>query len=319
MVGSCVMDLIVSTEVFPGSGETVLGKSFQTAPGGKGANQAMQTALLGCETSMVGRVGDDDFGRAIVASCQSAGIDTSGVAVDPKTSTAVGNILLELRDDGNRNRIIVVPGANMTIDPADIEKLRDTIGRCDMVMLQLEIAMDINEQVVRIAHEADVSVMLNSAPAAPLSDELLGRISYISPNEHEAKLLTGIDIQTPADAERACDALMAKGVKNVLVTLGRQGAVLKNKDGFWHSPCIDSIKALDPTAAGDSFVGAFCTAVCVGASIPDALEFANYTATITVSRMGAQPSLPTVREVFELMKQFDAACQNSPQLNSLLA
>ncbi len=308
VVGSFVMDLIVSTEKFPNSGETVLGKSFRTAPGGKGANQAVQAARLGADVTMVGKIGQDDFGKSLIGSCGESGIHTEFIAVDPAVSSGIGNIQLEVGEKETKNRIIVVPGANMTITPGDVAFLKDTIGRYDMVILQLEIPMEINELVAGYAFDKGVPVMLNSAPSAPLSDKLLSCLTYISPNEHEAADLTGIQIRKDGktvnqdDVKEVVNALFAKGVKNVIITLGSAGAVVASEGELIYQPCIDVVEVKDPTAAGDSFVGAFSTAVCVGLNHSQALDFANYTATLTVSRMGAQPSLPRLEEVAELMK-----------------
>ena len=191
----------------------------------------------------------------------------------------------------------------MDITCSDIAFLKDTISQLDMVLLQLEIPMEINVEVARIAHDNGVPVMLNSAPAAPLSDELLSLLTYISPNEHEAAILTGIPVKDSVSAKQAIHALLEKGVKNVLITMGNRGAAFGNENEFLLSPCFDYGKVVDPTAAGDSFVGAFCTAVCIGASHEDALRFANATAAITVSRMGAQPSLPVIDDVLEFMEK----------------
>lgn len=308
VVGSFVMDLIVSTEKFPNSGETVLGKGFQTAPGGKGANQAVQAARLGADVTMVGKVGNDDFGKRLMNSCKESGIHTDFVAVDPTVSSAVGNVQLEVTGAETKNRIIVVPGANMTITPDDVSFLKETIGQYDMVILQLEIPMAINERVAEYAHNKGVPVMLNSAPSAPLSEKLLSCLTYISPNEHEAADLTGIQIRKQGksvnkeDVRSAVASLLSKGVQNVIITLGSAGAVVANAKESILAPCVDVVEVKDPTAAGDSFVGAFTTAVCAGLNHREALDFANYTAALTVSRMGAQPSLPKLAEVVELMK-----------------
>lgn len=310
VVGSLVMDLIVSTEKFPNSGETVLGKSFRTASGGKGANQAVQMARLGADVTMVGRVGDDLFGKEMVASLNSAGVDTTYIQVDKVNPSAVGNIVLEVAEGQKaKNRIIVVSGANMAIKPDDIAFLKDTIDNYDMVVLQLEIPMEINEIVARYAFDKGVPVMLNSAPSAPLKPELLSCLTYISPNEHEAADLTGVTIRKEQkevnmeDVKAAVESLMKKGVKNVIITLGSSGAVVADNNEIVYRPCVDVVEVKDPTAAGDSFVGAFTTAVCAGLDHSQALEFANYTATLTVSRMGAQPSLPTLDEVTALMER----------------
>ena len=317
VVGSLVMDLIVSTAHFPGSGETVIGCDFKTAPGGKGANQAVQASRLGAQVTMVGKVGKDDFGRALLSSAAQAGMDIFHVAEDPAVPSAIGNIILEVQPgQKSKNRIIVVPGANMAITPADVAFLKEDIKQFDMVMLQLEIPMAINELVAQYAYEAGVPVMLNSAPSAPLSPDFLAHLAYISPNEHEAADITGIPIRKESgqinteDIQRNIAALQKMGVTNSLITLGSSGAVFgcAQAGEYIFSPCIDVVEVKDPTAAGDSFVGAFCTAVCAGLSHKDALEFANYTATITVSRMGAQPSLPVLADVVALMERQQASC-----------
>lgn len=308
VVGSLVMDLIVSTGRFPQSGETVLGLDYHTASGGKGANQAVQAARLGADVTMVGRVGEDDFGRSMVRSVGEAGVDTSRILKTPDACSAIGNVQLEVQGGRTANRIIVVSGANMKITPEDVAFLKEGIAQYDMVILQYEIPMQIDEIVAAYAHAKGVPVMLNTAPSAPTSGELLANVTYISPNEHEAEDLTGIAVKSEEDARCAADALLLRGVGNVLITRGSEGAVLKNEREFIVSPCVRCEDVEDPTAAGDSFVGAFCVAVCLGAPHEEALRFANCTAHITVSRLGAQPSLPTLSEVVALMREkgFDA-------------
>lgn len=320
VVGSLVMDLTIGTEKFPGSGETVLGKDFRTAPGGKGANQAVQAARLGADVTMVGRVGNDDFGRKLVGSCKAAGIHMEYTAVDLGTPSAVGAVLLEIGENkATKNRIIVIPGANMSITPEDVAFLRSDIRAYDMVVLQQEIPMNINELVAEYASAQGVPVMLNPAPSAPLSEQMLSRLTYISPNEHEAADLTGIPIRKEGksvnqdDVKAVVSALLAKGVANVVITMGNAGAVVANKDEWVYQPCVDVVAVKDPTAAGDSFVGAFTTGICSGLTHSQALTFANYTATMTVSKMGAQPSLPFLDEVIGLLER-----ENEPGLDCSL-
>ena len=307
VVGSFVMDLIVSVQKLPNSGETRLGQTFSTAPGGKGANQAIQAARLGASVSLVGRVGDDEFGRRLVASAREAGVSVEHVAVDSTQASAIGNVLLEMEEGGgSRNRIVVVPGANMAIQPADVDFLVEEIGGYDMVLLQNEIPLEVNLRVAEYAEMAGVPVMLNPAPAADIPQILLEKLDYLAPNEHELEAMTGVRVKMdhridrPA-LERAIRQLHERGVRNVVVTLGNGGAAVSDGKEIFYSPCIDVVRPVDPTAAGDSFIGGFAMAVCLGLSKREALEFANYTATLTVSRMGAQPSLPDLREVLELL------------------
>ena len=304
VVGSLVMDLIVSTPRFPNAGETVLGLDYSTASGGKGANQAVQAARLGAQVTMVGRVGNDDFGRAMVRSVSAAGVNTDHILVTEDACSAIGNIQLETDGVHTQNRIIVVSGANMKITPEDVAFLKDDIKNYDLVIMQFEIPMAINELVAKYAYEAGVPVMVNTAPSAPIdNEEFLSHITYISPNEHEAYDLTGITITDDATTRAAVDNLLSRGVKNVIITCGERGAAYGSPDTFLMSPCVPCEKVADPTAAGDSFIGAFCTAKSSGVSVEEALLFANCTAHITVSRMGAQPSMPMLSEVLALMKE----------------
>ena len=280
VVGSFVMDLITSTRVFPHSGETVLGARFTTAPGGKGANQAIQAALLGADVTMVGKVGADGFGKELLASMRNAGVDVSHVAVDPTESSAIGNITLEIGDDGNsHNRIIVVSGANMTITPSEVAFLQESIGEYDMVMMQFEIPMEINELVAGYAYAKGVPVMVNPAPAAKIPDSLLCNATYLSPNEHEAALLTGVALGVEQGVDTAAIREMAKRLlksnsQYLLVTLGENGAAIANAEGVELVPAVPNVSVADPTADGDSFVGAFCTGVCAGLTHRAALDFA---------------------------------------------
>lgn len=303
VVGSFVMDLIVGADRFPEEGESVIGNHFSMASGGKGANQAVQAARLGARVDMVGKVGNDDFGTRLIESAADAGVDVSRVLRSADKPSAIGNVQLANKNGQSVNRICVVPGANMDIKPEDIAFLSEEISKYDMVILQFEIPMEINIAVARLAYEHGVAVMVNTAPFAPIPDELLPLISYISPNEHEASLLTGIDVTDVESAKIAAEKLLGSGVKNVIITLGSRGALFANKDEVFFSPSVKGVNAVDPTAAGDSFVGAFCTATCSGLVPEKAMAFANCTAAVTVSHMGAQPSLPFGDAVSEVVKK----------------
>lgn len=314
IVGSLGMDFTFSTGYFPSEGETIIGKSFKTAPGGKGANQAVQVARLGADTTMVGKLGRDSNGEELIKVIDEAKIHHEDMLFSDDVPTQVADIILEeAPGKDTKNRIIIIQGANMEIKPEEVAFLKEDIKNYDMVILQLEIPMEINELVAKYAYEAGVPVMLNSAPSAPLSDELLSHLTYISPNEHEAKDITGVEIKYNGDevdmdtVKEACKALRAKGVKNALITLGGSGAAILNDDGFFHSPCCKGLDVKDPTAAGDSFVGGFCTAVCCGMKMEDVLYFANHVAALTVCGFGALPSLPTLAEVEEFMKSRNEA------------
>ena len=321
VVGSFVMDQIATTRVFPREGQTVLGEAFSKAPGGKGANQAVQAARLGADVTMIGKVGRDSNGEELVGTCREAGITVDQVLYDETASSGCSVIVLEKTASGQtQNRIIVISGSNMTIRPEELTYLEDQIANYDLVMLQLEIPMEINEMVADMAHRKGVPVMLNSAPSAPLSDHMLSCLTFISPNEHEAADLTGIRIERDENGirmdqvEQAAKALNEKGVEHVLITLGSSGAALYSGGQLTYSPCIPGVPAVDPTAAGDSFVGAFCVGYCCGWDWTAILRFANHTATLTVSRMGAMPSLPTLEEVERAMTEMDGAAPDTAAL-----
>lgn len=303
VVGSLVMDLIVTCERFPNGGETVIGSGFTTAPGGKGANQAVQAARLGAQVTMFGRVGNDDFGKSLISSVAASGVDVTNISVDSRVPTAVGNVQIQSNTEGTENRIIVVPGANMAITPRDVEVLKESISQYDMVILQNEITPEVNLTVAQYAKSAGVPVMLNPAPSGDISGELISCLTYISPNEHEAEDLTGIKPKDENTYKTAVNKLADMGVKNVLITLGKKGCVFSDTGSLVYGKSVDCGKVADPTAAGDSFIGAFCTAVASGIETETALQFANCTAGITVSQMGAQTSLPYLEQVLEVMQK----------------
>ncbi len=303
VVGSLVMDLIVTTERFCEAGETVLGTGFSTAPGGKGANQAVQAARLGADVTMVGKVGTDDFGKRLTGSLRDSGVDVSHIGISGTAPSAVGNVQIQKNEKGTENRIIVVSGANSEMSVGDVQFLRDCVKEYDMVILQNEIPLDVDLEVARIAHSAGVPVMLNPAPAAELPEEIFPLLTYIAPNEHETEALVGFEPVDDDSVRRAAEALRSLGVANAMITLGKRGCAYDDGKGLVISPSVNVAPVTDPTAAGDSFIGAFCTATAEGMEPKKALRFANVTAGITVTRMGAQTSLPTRGEVEKIMRE----------------
>ena len=308
VVGSFVMDVIATTERVPGSAQTVYGKSFHMAPGGKGANQALQCARLGAEVTMMGCVGDDLFRDLLLETPRAAGVDVSRVVVRPGISSGVGHVTLEVTAHTAQNRIIVLPGANQTLTVEEVSWIKDEIHSYDIVLLQLEVPLEVNRAVARWAKEAGVPVMLNPAPATDLDDELLSLVTYLTPNEQEASMETGLPLGTDengpkkADLQKIAAALWSKGVENVIITLGGAGSAVVGADSIRYIPVVQMPHIADPTAAGDSFVGALSVGLSVGLSLDQALNFASHTAAITVSRMGAMPSLPALDEVILLLK-----------------
>ena len=308
VVGSFVMDVIATTERIPQSAQTVYGKSFHMAPGGKGANQALQCARLGAEVTMMGCVGDDLFGELLLKTPREAGVDVSRVVVRQGTHSGVGHVTLEVTKHTAQNRIIVIPGANRTLTMDEVAWIREEISSYDIVLLQLEVPIEINRAVARWAKEAGIPVVLNPAPATDLDDELLSLVTYLIPNEQEASAETGLPLAS--DEHGACKddllkiaaALREKGVERTIITLGGAGSAVVGSDSIHYIPCVCMPHIADPTGAGDSFVGALSVGVSIGLSLEQALHFASHTAAITVSRMGAMPSLPTLEEVILLMK-----------------
>ena len=312
VVGSFVMDLIVTTERFCNAGETVIGSGFSTAPGGKGANQAVQAARLGADVTIVGMVGKDAFGAELIASAKQSGVNTDYIFTTECAPTAVGNVQIQKNSKGTENRIIVVPAANFTLSVEDVAFLKEEIDNYDMVILQNEIPEEVNIAVAEFAKANSVPVMLNPAPATQISKKLISCLTYISPNEHEAETITGISSESEDVLNKSVEAFHNMGAKNVLITLGKEGCVFSDGKSKVKVSSMKVESVVDPTAAGDSFIGAFCTAVTFGVSIEKALYFANCTAGITVSRMGAQTSLPTFDEVISVMKNngYETECYN---------
>ena len=308
VVGSFVMDVIAATEKIPGSGQTVYGKSFHMAPGGKGANQALQCARLGADVTMVGSVGDDLFGQQLLEPLQAAGMDTSHVVVHKGIHSGVGHVTLEVTEHTAQNRIVVIPGANRTLTVDEVSWIKDAVADFDMVLLQLEVPIEVNRAVAHWARAAGVPVILNPAPATELDDELLSLVSYLIPNEQEASQETHLPLHFDEGSPRDEDlrgiaaALREKGVEHVIITLGGYGSAVAEASGPRYIPCVRMEHVADPTAAGDSFVGALSTALAVGLTEDDALTFASHTAAITVSRLGAMPALPTLPEVLDLIE-----------------
>ena len=245
------------------------------------------------------------------------------VAVHKGVSSGVGHVTLEVMEHTAQNRIVVIPGANQTLKLEEISWLREEIGSYDLILLQLEIPIEVNRTVARWAKEAGVPVMLNPAPATELDDELLSLVSWLIPNEQEASMETHLPLRTDAEGPLKSDLrniaakLWDKGVEHIVITLGGHGAVVVKADGLTYIPCVSMRHVADPTAAGDSFVGALAVGVTLGLSHAQALEFAAYTAALTVSRMGAMPSLPTLEEVLTLMRE--RGCQAPARLDVLKA
>ena len=293
VVGSLNMDLVVRVPRMPIPGETLIGHDFHVIPGGKGANQAVAAARLGAQVTMIGRVGDDDFGRAQQRNLAQEGIGVTHVSVDPEEATGIALITL---DAAGQNSIILAPGANMRLTVAHVEAAAQTIADAEILICQLESPLEVVTRAIELARAQGVRVILNPAPARPLDTALLHLVDYLIPNESETTLLTGIQVTDLSSAEKAAANLRERGVSTVILTLGEQGALLANARGMIHVPGY-SVEVVDTTAAGDAFVGGFAVALAEGQLLQEAVRFANAAGALAVTRLGAQPSLPTRREI----------------------
>ncbi|WP_217696592.1 ribokinase [Paenibacillus odorifer] len=299
VIGSLNMDMVVRTNRSPNAGETLIGQAFALSPGGKGANQAVAAARLGAEVSMIGRVGKDTFGSEMLEIIRNEGIHIEHISVSEHEATGVASIVIE--EDGE-NRIIVVPGANIELTVEDIQALEAVISQAKIIVLQLEMDLAMSEQAIAIAHRKGIPVILNPAPARVLKDEMLAQVSYLTPNETEAGILSGMTADSAETAEQAARILLQKGVQNVIVTLGSKGALIVNAEGAKAVPGFP-VKAVDTVAAGDSFNGALAQQLVIGKTLEEAVSFANAVGALAVGKEGAIPSLPQLSEVEQFLKR----------------
>ena len=288
VVGSSNTDMIVRVGHLPRPGETILGGKFMSAAGGKGANQAVGAARAGGRVSFIARVGNDALGEDAIAGYVRDGIDVSAVYRDRASPTGVALIFVSA--DGE-NCIAVAGGANAKLSPADITRAAPAIRSAAVVVLQLETPMTSVQLAATLAQRAGATVILNPAPARPLSNALLKRVSILTPNETEAELLTGIKVKDERGAAKACAQLHSRGARTVIMTLGARGAFFSAGAARGLVPGF-KVKAVDTTAAGDVFNGALAVAVAEGRALPDAIRFANAASAVSVTHWGAQPSAP---------------------------
>ncbi len=293
VIGSSNTDMIIKSEHLPVPGETILGGEFLMAQGGKGANQAVAAARLGGKVSFIAKTGNDIFGNQSIKSLHNEHINTDFVQRDETRPSGVALITV---DSKGENSIVVASGSNMALSPSDIDIASDLIKNAGFVLMQLEIPLETVEYVTNICSKNKVQVLLNPAPAQKLSNKLLQSLSIITPNETEAALLTGIAINDLSDIEKAAEVLKQKGVGTVIVTMGSAGAYVLSDTISIVIPA-PKVKAVDTTAAGDTFNGALCLALSSGKGIEEAVGFANKAASISVTRMGAQPSIPYLKEI----------------------
>lgn len=293
VVGSLNMDLVTKVIVMPRVGETLIGKDYMQIPGGKGANQADAIAKLGSRVKMIGMVGADGFGSDLVESLKRDGVDVSYIKTTKDTPTGIAVIMVN--DEGD-NSIVVIPGANYELTPKDIDDSLKAIEEAEIVVTQLETPVETVKHTLLKAKEFGKYTILNPAPAAKLDDELIRHIDLLTPNETELEVLSGVKIEKQADILDAARILIDKGIKELIVTMGDKGALYVNESENNIYPAF-RVNPVDTTAAGDSFTGGLAVALSEGKTVKDAINFASKVGALTVTREGAQSSLPTREEV----------------------
>lgn len=292
VVGSINMDLVVRVPRHPQIGETILGGSFATFPGGKGANQAVAASRLGVKVKLIGRVGQDAFGQVLLEMAARDGVDTSFLIRDPEAASGVALITV---DHAGRNTIVVAAGANARLTPDDVISAEAAFQGASVLVMQLEIPLPAVEKSIQLARSYGSKIILNPAPAQPLPSEMLSAVDYLIPNQNELALLAG-----SADGlDGSIRALQQQGVDCLIVTLGEEGVLVVQGSQRWHIPA-HRVVAVDTVAAGDAFVGAFAVAIAEGHSLLEAAEWGNAAGAVAVTRPGAQPSLPNRAELLAM-------------------
>lgn len=291
--GSINMDLVVRTPRLPALAETITGHEFFTAPGGKGANQAVAAARLDVPTQMVGRVGGDTFGQELRQNLISAGADVSAVFTDPAVSSGVAVIAV---DDNAQNNIIIVPGANGRVGQDDLNRLETSLAGAKVLLLQLEVPLEAVVAAARLAYQRGVTVVLDPAPAQELPAELYTLVDIITPNEVEAGQLVGVAIKSHNDAASAAKMLHSLGAKTVIVKMGALGVLYAQAEGEPILVTAFEVQAVDTVAAGDAFNGGLAAALVEGKALPEAVRWGAVAGALSATKMGAQPSMPSRAE-----------------------
>ena len=299
VLGSFVADLAFRTRKVPGWGETVLGSDFRVGPGGKGSNQAVAAARLGSKVAFISKLGRDTFGEMARRTYQQEGVDARFVFESTEYPTGGAAVLVD--DVRGENAIVVVPGACFEVTPAEIDEARARIADSAVFLTQLEMRIDSVAHGLKVARELGVPTILNPAPALPVPETIFSMCDYLTPNECEAAALTGLPVTSVAEAERAAEALLDRGARNVVLTLGSQGALVRNAKLTQHVPAVDAGPVVETTGAGDAFNGGFAVALAEGKDIVSAAHFACAVAGISVTRHGTALSMPTREEVDSLL------------------
>jgi ribokinase len=298
VVGSSNIDLVVKSQRLPSPGETILGGEFLMVPGGKGANQAVAAAKLGAEVYFIAKLGDDIFGAQSFANFKKEGVNTKYVTRTKEALSGVASIAV---DKAGNNTIVVAPGANHMLMPRDVKRAELAIASCGAIVAQLEIPLKTVEFAAGLAKKFKIPFILDPAPAQKLSSELFAMTDVIKPNETEARILTGIEVIDAKTAGKAAKNLLGRGVKTVIITMGVKGFFMVNNEINEFFPA-KKVKAVDSTAAGDAFVGGLSFCIACGRTILEAALFANDVAALSVTKMGAQSSMPNMKEVEKFIK-----------------
>jgi len=299
VIGSINTDLVVRSARIPLPGQTLMGHSFTTTGGGKGANQAVAAARLGGDVSLIGRIGSDAFGELSIESLTKEKISTRNIYRD---STAASGVAFIVVDDSGENIIVVAPGANAALNEKDIQDAEDVIKTAGIILFQLEIPIRTVAEGIKLAKKHNRTVILNPAPAASIPEELLHLVDIITPNQTEALTLTGIAVNDAATAQQACNVLHGMRVSTVIITMGDQGAYISSDSYKGLVAGFNAGAVVDTVAAGDTFCGGLAIAIAEGKSLQQAVQFANAAAALSVTKAGAQTSIPARAEVINLLK-----------------
>lgn len=299
VLGSINADHVISVSYFAKPGETLTGHSYQIAYGGKGANQAVAAARLGAKVSFIGCIGDDDIGKAMKTEFEKDGINTRPIKSIANEMTGIA--MIQVAESGE-NSIVISAGANGYLDEAVVAEFESEIAQADYLLMQLETPLPAIIQAAKIAKENNTQVVLNPAPARELPDELLSLLDMITPNETEAEILTGVKVVDEASAKQAAQIFHQKGIQKVLITLGSKG-VFVSENGQGEIVAGFRVNAVDTTAAGDTFNGGLVTAMLEDKPLDKAIRFAHAAAAISVTRKGAQSSIPTRQETLDFLSQ----------------
>ncbi len=299
VLGGINMDLVGTTEEMPAPGETVFGQSFHTAPGGKGANQAVAAARLGAQVRMVGRVGLDEFGPVLLDGLRREGIDVSGVATDPDNSSGIAMILL---DGQKENYIIAIYGANLASDHEQIKAVESALGGADVLLMQLETPLEVATEAAKMAKGRGVRVVWDPAPALEMGRDAYALCDVLTPNQSEAEYLSGIPVTDPDSARNAAKKLVGEGVSACVVTMAEGGAYYAARDDEGFIPAYD-VETTDTVAAGDAFSAALGVALAEGRSLNEAIRYASAAGALAVTKRGAQEAMPYRREVDALFDE----------------